>query len=535
VQKRVRFSDDVNVREIDIPFTESIVNDLETLPEPIMPSAIVQDASSLNDSGHEVELIKLNNVVVPSDSKEDGRLTFMEPEVNTVSISIVQTDNNCEIGNTSTTAEVTSDFTTNKIMEVDEHQDLWQTPPLLDTNVSTISAPANVTNVNQVPNPCSVDTPSTISDQQIGVENADSMEKSTSSHSRDADSVDDVLQSTKSPSLVNSISTDTTLFTPLNASTNNVPTSVESNSQIFALKVKGTESPAQLNKLVDLCKNNPLFKNKNIRFKIVPVKGSIREKLRETTLKTNSGINKAIIVKRTENSTTVIPVSPMKTSPIKLGEVSKCSSVSDDATTNLKMDQLDRLNFIENISGPWFCTRCGPEPLTFSSYYNYRTHLHSIHKEPNNPVYCIHCGHKSLKRNMQLYHSFIKHNLAPPSHIKFPKCDKCEFYALNEYYLQKHLICHPSEGMEYVCSCKVAFKSCDLLQKHMVSGDCKNTKSFTCGYCRGIFDRFVNLKAHMRVCMKERSKPMLENSAGNLNAERTVKTISDGGRDYLAL
>lgn len=291
------------------------------------------------------------------------------------------------------------------------------------------------------------------------------------------------------------ILSDSTVFTPLDAKQVS-HISTEPNSQIFAIKVKGTENQTQLSQLVDLCKKNPLFKNKNVKFKIVPVKGPITKTLQEHAQRSGNVLNKAIIVQK--SNCNAVQAEKAATSPKTVKIVSPANR------------RYNKISPVEKVTGPWECSSCleasSKLPLKLNSYHEYRTHLHEKHNEPNNSVFCIYCGYKSLKRNQQLYHLLSKHQVQPPANIQFPKCDKCDFFALNEYNLQKHLGTHQTSGMEYVCSCREAFKSSDLLQQHMASNVCKNNRSFSCGYCNSQFGRVVNLKAHMRICMKERAK-----------------------------
>lgn len=340
------------------------------------------------------------------------------------------------------------------------------------------------------------------------VEDDSTLRPSTSSSGTAAQKSQD---SCKKPEEV--ILSDSTVFTAIDKKSVS-QISTDPNSQIFALKVKGTENPTQLSQLVDLCKMNPLFKNKNVKFKIVPVKGSISKTLQEHTQLSNNLLNKAIIVQRTtpakgsnareEVASVAKSATTVVTCPSTKSSITKVSP----SPASLRVA---RIPLVENVAGPWECSICKDKttstPLKLSSYFEYRTHLHKVHNEPNNPIYCQHCGHKALKRNQQLYHLLTKHQVEPPPNVQFPKCDRCEFVGLNEYFLQKHQALHQSTGMEYVCSCKMPFKSSELLQQHIASNSCKTSSSFSCGYCNTQFSRFVNLKAHMRVCMKERSKP----------------------------
>lgn len=443
------------------------------------------------ENGEKVELIKLNNAVV-TPLVDDFKMRAVSEEIPDVSISVIASENGIE-----------------KVEMKEDLNDATSDTTFSNLNVSSmpeISAPSSDL-ITLQPCPESSDVDSFALDESTSIlpENPDL-----------CDANESILPDPLPPFEDSNQSFDDTI-TQVNTTVADISTDSNTQQIFAAVKAKGNENPAQLSKLVeDLCKKSPLLKNKNVRFKIVPVKGPIPDILKDQARTNSSLLNKAIIVKKTEIVQKPESVKEPENRPVKKPE--------------MKPPPLD------NLTGPWECKSCGigDNPLKFDSYFDYRTHLHNVHSEPNNPVHCMYCGYKSLKRNMQLYHLFTKHNVEPPSNFKFPKCDKCEFYALNEYYLQKHLACHPSGGMEYVCSCKVAFKTSEALQKHITSGDCKNSKSFTCGYCRCMFDRFVNLKAHMRVCMKERSKPILQ-SNDNITPENTTKTISDGGKDYLAL
>lgn len=425
------------------------------------------------ENGEKVELIKLNNAVVTTTVEEDFKVRSLSEELPDISISVIGSENatqKTEVVETSindvgvtTDTSFSSEFNIPSVTEIN--------------NSVTSQACFNLTENND------------IADESCILPDSGNDTNDIPEH----------------------IVPETAPVIPQN--TESIDITTNSNSQII-VKTKGTENSAQLSKLVeDLCKKNPMFKNKNVRFKLVPVNGPIPD-----ILKDQARINKAILVKKTE--------------------VVQKTNVSKEAEDKSKKPENIKLPSIENVTGPWECKACreNENAMKFDSYFEYRTHLHNVHGEPNNPIYCIRCGYKSLKRNMQLYHLFTKHNIEPPSSFKFPKCDKCEYYALNDYYLQKHLACHPNDGLQSVCACKVAFKSSEALQKHIASGDCKNSKNFTCDFCRCMFDRFVNLKAHVRVCRKERSKPTVSQVNESFTAtENTTKTITDGGKDYLAL
>lgn len=527
-----------------------------------IPSEIVEVPSVEN--GEKVELIKLNNAVIRNVNKEFNSRAVQE-ELPDISISVVASENqnttlnvkeeipceeensvpNSSLLNTSQVAHemnisplnnsaVISKTSCTSPEKLDQLAESTPSNSLeneiistdsMDIDVGQISSNITTDMSNSLGNTASnsnkdilSDSPvliptdnKSITDSQISTNPVQEVDTNKTDSNVTKNSSNNTPDTTSDS--IKSILSDSTVFTPIN-NKNITDLSPNVNSQIFALRVKGTENPDQLSKLVDLCKKNPLFKDKNVKFKIVPVKGPIQNTLKDQTRLSGNMLNKAIIVKK----------------KIENPKVESKKIISETVTK-----KKEKTPSIENVIGPWDCRICGEpdKPSKFNSYFDYRSHLHDIHKEANNPIYCMYCGHKALKRNMQLYHLFTKHNVKPPAHVNFPKCDKCQFFALNDYYLQKHIASHESSKMEYVCSCKAAFKSSDLLQKHMVSNDCKNLKSFTCGYCRSIFDRFVNLKAHMRMCMKEKSKPILQNL--EINSEPSPKTVCDEGKDYVSL
>ncbi len=519
-----------------IDMAENKIDDIEMeLPQPITPvesfsGDVPPEISGMPSaqSGETVEFIKLNNAVmsVPEDELESSHAVTEElPDVSisviggavanqssNVKMELMQCDENVDAAEVTNTPMETVTSNVNGSTESSNTFEpvLGKSNPV-DTAHEAMAVPVSLEKSNAIPMaPASAphNETSILPDRMEEiVENDDTIVDNVS---RDSEVAENAVESSNGEtghqdtseqapsSSMDTLLSDSTVFTPVDQ--NNVrDIVVNPNSQIFALKVKGTEDPAQLSKLVDLCKKNPLFKNKNVKFKIVPVRGAIPNALKDPTKLGGNVLSKAIIVKRSESE--------------KAAEAQKATPPPKKTET---------VSNIENVTGPWECGRCenSGKPLRFHSYFEFRTHLQNVHKEANNPIFCIYCGYKALKRNMQLYHLFSKHNIPPPANIKFPKCDQCDFHALNEFYLQKHAAVHLSGAQEFVCSCKMAFKTSELLQKHMVSNDCKN-KNFTCGYCRTIFDRFVNLKAHMRVCMKERSKPSLQNNAEN-NAARAV-------------
>lgn len=407
-------------------------------------------------------------------------------------------------------------------------------PPVISAATSKVTVSSNVSSISNSSEV--IILPNVI---EKPTDNGNSSAPSTSSSCKNVAAESKSANSTTCSEKV--ISSDSTVFTALDTKQMS-QICTEPNSQMFAIKVKGTENPTQLSQLVDLCRQNPLFKNKNVKFKIVPVKGPITKTLQEHAQLSSNLLSKAIIVQKSPNiksgnaqdekantrvANTAVTYPATKTAAAKTAAVKTAATktaalkttAAKTAITRTTVTKVvssptnkrpSRTQSLENVDGPWKCGSCHEEgsslPLKLNSYFEYRTHLHEVHNEPNNPVFCIHCGYKSLKRNQQLYHLLSKHQIEPPSNFQFPKCDKCDFYALNEYSLQKHQSTHQTSGMEYVCSCREAFKTSDLLQQHMTSNVCKNSSSFSCGYCNSQFGRVVNLKAHMRVCMKERAK-----------------------------
>ncbi|XP_054285431.1 centrosome-associated zinc finger protein CP190-like [Macrosteles quadrilineatus] len=213
---------------------------------------------------------------------------------------------------------------------------------------------------------------------------------------------------------------------------------------------------------------------------------------------------------------------------------------------NLKKEVKEPSNGAENTTGPWSCITCATEdgPLKFETYYNYRRHLQEIHNERIDARICEYCGHKASKRNLHLYHLYTKHNIAPPRNIHFPKCDQCNYIALSESLLIKHRSNHT--GMitkEFICRlCNAAFKSHGALMGHMQTNlhqtDQAAKKDYECEYCGKIFNRNINLKAHIRSSHQEESirkmyddedkaedSPEVENPSQEKKGDQTMDVI----------
>lgn len=168
----------------------------------------------------------------------------------------------------------------------------------------------------------------------------------------------------------------------------------------------------------------------------------------------------------------------------------------------------------ENRSGPWFCIPCGSDsgPVNFESYYTYRKHLQEVHNEKIDARICEHCGFKASKRNLHLYHLYTKHNIPPPRNINFPKCDQCNYIALSESLLIKHRSNHTGVlSKEFACRlCNATFKSYGALMGHMQTNlhftDQAVKKDYECEFCGKIFNRNINLKAHIRTSHQDESR-----------------------------
>lgn len=192
--------------------------------------------------------------------------------------------------------------------------------------------------------------------------------------------------------------------------------------------------------------------------------------------------------------------------------------LKSDFAAAKKEARADSVIGAENRSGPWFCIPCGKEsgPVNFESYYNYRKHLQEVHNQKIDARICEHCGFKASKRNLHLYHLYTKHNIPPPRNINFPKCDQCDYIALSESLLMKHRNNHTGmANKEYVCRlCNATFKNYGALMGHMQTNlhfaDQATKKDYECEYCGKLFNRNINLKAHIRTSHPNESRKVYD-------------------------
>ncbi|XP_059047870.1 uncharacterized protein LOC131843257 [Achroia grisella] len=166
----------------------------------------------------------------------------------------------------------------------------------------------------------------------------------------------------------------------------------------------------------------------------------------------------------------------------------------------------------ENVKGPWICLICGTpgRALHFPSYYKFRRHLVNIHNEKPMSTICEYCGFKSYKRNYMLYHMYTKHDIEPPPQFKFPKCNICNYVAINEGFLVKHRLTH-SDQRNFKCNaCSTFFNTSNQLMTHFQkTGHRQNAdkkSGLQCIYCHKIFLRDSNLYSHLRTCHKQAAK-----------------------------
>ncbi|XP_023938781.2 uncharacterized protein LOC112046382 [Bicyclus anynana] len=163
----------------------------------------------------------------------------------------------------------------------------------------------------------------------------------------------------------------------------------------------------------------------------------------------------------------------------------------------------------ENTTGPWICLICGTpgKALHFTSYFNFRKHLVEVHNEKPIPTMCEYCGIKSLKRNYLVHHKLTKHGITPPAAYTFPKCNHCDYIALNEALLVKHKSNH--NNIMYKClkynvpSSPVAQKN---TKKYLNQSTDKKIGNLQCVFCLRTFQRLHNLYAHLKTNHKEAAK-----------------------------
>ncbi|KAK4295741.1 hypothetical protein Pmani_031715 [Petrolisthes manimaculis] len=152
---------------------------------------------------------------------------------------------------------------------------------------------------------------------------------------------------------------------------------------------------------------------------------------------------------------------------------------------------------VENV--PFACYTCFlNEPLEFNDYFSYQQHMQDIHSNTETRV-CNICGFRPKKKLELAYHQYSEHNKVPRN-FSFPKCDLCDFVAMNDASLLKHRSQHANAD-SYTCSvCGVTFCSFGALQGHMQTKLCqsKPTTSYKCPHCPLTFARSYNLKAHCK-------------------------------------
>lgn len=147
------------------------------------------------------------------------------------------------------------------------------------------------------------------------------------------------------------------------------------------------------------------------------------------------------------------------------------SDVKEPLTHKVKPD-------IMNTKGPWSCNLCGTDanPLQLESYFMFRRHLVEKHNEKEDTKVCQHCGHFTVRKILQVYHMYTKHNIPPPPEYKFPKCDQCGFVATTDIHLKRHKTLDkcsakpqtPKPDVHYTCNaCSRTFRSSLMLKGHL--------------------------------------------------------------------
>lgn len=182
------------------------------------------------------------------------------------------------------------------------------------------------------------------------------------------------------------------------------------------------------------------------------------------------------------------PKDKTKTStPLKV--VVKDVKPDNDASTSEKED-----NPLPDQNEPeWTCTECSipNDYIQIKSYPEFHEHLVEFHPEKIDPKVCELCGYKSTRRHLLLYHQLIKHNVAPPPQFNFPRCERCDYIAINGTALRKHSAQHEIEIKCEICS--ATFNSNVTFLKHCH----ERGHNFDCAYCEKKFVHSEFVKIHM--------------------------------------
>ncbi|KAI8434102.1 hypothetical protein MSG28_012246 [Choristoneura fumiferana] len=187
----------------------------------------------------------------------------------------------------------------------------------------------------------------------------------------------------------------------------------------------------------------------------------------------------------------------------------------------------------DNVNGPWICLICGTpgRALHFTSYYKFRRHLVEVHNEKPVSNMCEYCGLKSMKRNYLLHHQYTKHGKKPPPQYHFPKCNLCNYVALNEGFLVKHKISH-AETKNFRCNvCAAAFNSSSMLLMHIQNTGHKYSAekktNLQCVYCLKVFLRESNLYAHLKTNHKLEAKTdcIIDDSDEERQEEEPIRRV----------
>lgn len=224
----------------------------------------------------------------------------------------------------------------------------------------------------------------------------------------------------------------------------------------------------------------------------------IREVLKKYPhlVKNNKNIRLKIMQKETNSAE---PSMPAKT------KVSYVVLKSDHLLSNIETEEPRNGDGCE--MGPWKCNKCNLEE-EYSNYNSYRRHMQDVHDEKFDPRVCEHCGYKATKRNILMYHLYMKHNVPPPKNMNFPKCHACSYVALSETLLVRHQINHnhqPSSRMfssdvdKIQCLvCLESFKNTVALANHEIHTGHNNAdvreKGHKCSHCGKCFKRLTNLQ-----------------------------------------
>ncbi|XP_044735532.1 centrosome-associated zinc finger protein CP190 [Chrysoperla carnea] len=227
------------------------------------------------------------------------------------------------------------------------------------------------------------------------------------------------------------------------------------------------------------------------------------------------------IMQKNQSSNETMLEQPKKIKIIKSNE-----KIVEEKQSPQQEKQLQGNNSSQDESGieEYKCKDCNipNEYIQLQSYPEYHDHIVEFHPERIDARVCEHCGHRSTRRHLLLYHQLTKHGIDPPPPFVFPQCDRCDYVAVNKVLLKRHQAGVHGSTQSYVdekasrivCQiCNATFKRNLLFIKHCHQTGHNEDLNFDCEYCHKKFLRASYVIAHM----KSYHKPELESENINLD------------------